>query len=333
MEKRTLKTLSIFAVIVALFVAFGILIPKIIDVIDSNNNGGDVIDGSGSDIDMTSAVYIGGKAYKAKDGVNSLLLLGLDEFSTSEKVTTYNNSAQADFILLVVINDNEKNYSLLHLNRDTMTRFKTRGVDGQIVGSVVAQLALAHTYGTNEAMCCNNITDAVSTLVYSAKINNCISMTMDGVSVINDILGGVTVTVDTDMTEINEKLKPGAPVKLNGDEALKFIRARSDLSDSSNLARMERQKIYLKSLINQISSLDGSESFVIETYNRMSEYSYSNCTVNQFIDYYNKLLEYDFNGIFSPDGEAVKGDEFMEFYVDEESLRDIVISLYYDEIE
>ena len=50
--------------------------------------------------------------------------------------------------------------------------------------------------------------------------------------------------------------------------------------------------------------------------------------MNSFSDI---LHDYTFTGINTVEGEALKGEEFMEFYADEELLKQLVLDLFYEE--
>lgn len=43
----------------------------------------------------------------------------------------------------------------------------------------------------------------------------------------------------------------------------------------------------------------------------------------------NKYQDYEVKNIITPEGENVLGEEFYEFYVDEDKLNDLVIELFY----
>jgi hypothetical protein len=45
--------------------------------------------------------------------------------------------------------------------------------------------------------------------------------------------------------------------------------------------------------------------------------------------YAEKFKEYEFLGIKEIDGEAKRGEEFMEFYSNEESIKKLVVELFY----
>ena len=68
--------------------------------------------------------------------------------------------------------------------------------------------------------------DAVSNLFYGMPINGYVALNMNAVAMINDAVGGVTVTVPEDMAQVDPSFAEGAAVTLTGDQALKFTRYR-----------------------------------------------------------------------------------------------------------
>ena len=74
-----------------------------------------------------SVLTYNGTEYKLKEGVRTLLVLGLDKFDEVDIVEGYSNDRQADFVMLLVIDDAEKKVSALHINRDTMADIPVLG--------------------------------------------------------------------------------------------------------------------------------------------------------------------------------------------------------------
>ncbi len=206
----------------------------------------------------------------------------------------------------------------------------THNIHGESAGTVFAQLALAHTYGTGKLDSCRNAAKAVSELLYGIKIDHYVSFTMDTVAAVNDMVGGVTVTITDDMTSVSPQMYKGATVTLQGDMALSYVRARGSLADSSNLKRMERQRLYVKELVGKLSEkIKTDEYFLRELFNGVSSYITSDCTVNQIIrlsEGWEELTDWELKTI---DGEAIVGDEFMEFYPNEEALKELVLDSFY----
>jgi len=274
-------------------------------------------------------VYFNGEAYMPRTGVTSYLVIGLDTDGEMKSSGSYNNTAQSDFLLLLLMDRKEKRYTLLHLNRDTMTDIDQIDVRGQRAGTAYEQLALAHTYGDGMQVSCENTVRAVSNLLYGVTIDHYLAMTLDAVPILNDMLGGVTVTVPQDLTAVDPALREGAVVTLKGSQTEHFIRSRGSLADSSNLARMERQKVYLSALIQTVAEREMTDDFVNDVFERISPYVLTDGNLNALSELSKQLTSYSLDRILSPEGEAVVGRDFMEFYVDDDSLKTIVADLFY----
>lgn len=276
--------------------------------------------------------YYNGTAYAKKEDLETVLLMGLDKFE-GENPEGYLNNQQADFLLVLVIDEQAQTCTPIQLNRDTMTQIQILGVTGEPAGTFTGQLALAHTYGSGEEDSCENQVLAVSNLLYGMEIDHYISMTMDGVALLNDLVGGVTVKVMDDFSGIDDTLVQGETVTLLGEHALTYVRSRGGLEDSTNLHRMERQRQYLAGLQEQMKKASQEEGFTLDALMQLNEYLVSDCTINQLSALMENLNTYEVGEILTTQGEAKVGEEFMEFTVDEEALQQLVMDVFYEPVE
>lgn len=274
-----------------------------------------------------------GAYYAPKDDLQTVLIMGLDKFEREEQTLAYTNKMQSDFLLLVVIDEEAQTCDLLHLNRDTMTEIPRLGFGGSSAGTFVGQLALAHTYGSGGSDSCLNAVKAVSNFLGGVKIDHYMTLTMDAVGKINDLVGGVTVTMLDDFTDLDPEMEKGKEITLKGDQALLYVRSRRELEDSSNLHRMERQRQYLNAFYEKLMEANRKVSgFLSSTLLKVNDDFESDCTVNQLEELSDLLEKCSVNPIRSLDGEAIQGEEFIEFYADEESVQDAVLSLFYTKV-
>ena len=262
-----------------------------------------------------------------------MLLLGVDKFE-GETPEGYLNNQQADFLLLLVMDEANETCTPIQLNRDTMTQIRILGVTGEPAGTTTGQLALAHTYGSGEEDSCENTALAVSNLLYGMEIDHYVSLTMDGVALLNDLVGGVTVEVLDDFSGIDDSLVQGETVTLKGQQALTYVRSRGGLEDSSNLHRMERQRQYLSALQQQLkAAVQQEDGFTLDALLQLNAYMVSDCTVNQLSDLGDSLAAYQVGDILTTPGDAQEGEEFMEFTVDEAALQQLVMDVFYEPVE
>lgn len=286
------------------------------------------------DFDSDSVITIDGIDYVQNENVQAILLMGLDKFEDAVDNSGYYNDQQADFLMLFVVDNENETYSVLHLNRDTMTEINVLGVAGEKIDTVIQQLALAHTYGNGREVSCRNTVDAVSGLLNNLRIERYVSVTMDAVPIITDLVGGVPVEVKDDFTGIDDSLVQGETVVLTSDNALNFVRARQGLEDNSNSARMLRQQEYLKSLFDAFNDkADNDESFIMNASLELSDYIVSNYTVHQLENLVDNLSGYEFKDVYDIEGEYKVGERFMEYYADENSVNDLLIQLFYIKAE
>ncbi len=319
-RRLPLGLLFLITLIVAALVFVSVLTVKLLK--NRDTGAGDF---SGTD---PSIVTLNGEKYRARGGISTYLLIGLDRFGEVQSSGSYNNEEQSDFVLLLVADRTRRTFTLLHLNRDTMLEVDILGIGGEVASRDVMQLALSHTYGGGGQVSAENVKRAVSRFLYDVGIEHYVSMRMDAVKALNDYVGGVTLTLEEDLTEIDPSLTAGE-VTLMGEVALKYVRARGGLADSSNLARMERQKKYLSALLEKISQQEITTAFIEGAYSEIDEYSVSDSAV-AFSDLLEVLSEYEYLGIRSLEGEATRGEEFVEYYVDEKKLEALVAELWFE---
>ena len=285
---------------------------------------------SPSDFEMAGVLTYNGENYVVREDVQTLLVIGLDTFkSEDDSADSYNNDKCADFLALFVFDRSAKKYSVIALNRDTITDVTVLGVGGQKIGTVEQQIALSHTYGSGSDDSCRNTARAVSKVFGGLRIDRYVSLTMDAVATINDIVGGVTVTVTEDMTEIDPSLQKGATVTLHGDLALKYVRARASLEDKTNASRMERQKQYMDALADSLIAYSKeNESFTFSEITEVTKYMVSDLSGNEMDRLIDELPELEKEDICALDGEFRVG-KYMEFYPYEKSVKEILIKYFY----
>ena len=276
-------------------------------------------------------VELDGKYYERRQDVDAVLIAGLDKFDAQDTPDSYNNDKQADFLLLLIIDHESKTCSAVHINRDTMAELTVLGIGGSKVGTVTGQLALAHSFGKGGSDSGRNTARAVSHLL-GITVNNYATLTMDAVATLNDLVGGVTLTVLDDFAGVDDTLIKGETVTLMGEHALNYVRSRSGLADSSNVARMERQRQYLTELFRSVlAKMNADEEFGEEAVLELSDYLVSDFSVSAIEELLDALGEYALGDIYTLDGELREGDRYMEFYLNKKKTTGLMVELLYKE--
>ncbi len=282
-----------------------------------------------------AVIEFNGKKYQPKSSLQTFLVLGLDKFDTEKAADgdSYNNDRQADFLMLFVIDNEARSCSAIHINRDTMAQVNVLGVAGDRIDTVTQQLALAHTYGNGKQVSCRNVAESVSGLLYGVGVDHYASFTMDAVSEYNDMLGGVELEVLDDFSKVDATLVKGERVTLNGAQALNYVRARGGMEDSSNLARMARQRQYLTALRDKTRQCDAENpDFMANSALKLSQHIVSDRSVNQLQELLKKITDYEFTGTKSLEGTAEVSEGLIEFYPDMQELQKTVVELFYEEV-
>ena len=287
---------------------------------------------SGAPDTMEAVRVYNGDTYTLKEQVETLLLLGLDTYD-AEEIESYVNQKQADFLLLLVMDKDSGQCKAIHINRDTMVEMNVLGVAGNPVGTVTRQIALSHTYGNGREVSCRNVANAVSKLL-GVEIDHYVSVTMDAVPVFNDLVGGVTVEVMGDFSQVDPTLVQGETVTLTGQRALTYVRARQGLDDPTNNQRMKRQKQYLEALYDRARQcMQTDDGFVSNAALTMADYLISDCSGNKLESTLSRFAEHRLDVVYSLDGDTVEGEKFMEFYPDTQSVDRVVIDCFYEKAE
>lgn len=313
--------IAIAMIVLAVVVIFSGL--KIVDTIQSQK-----VDNTEKTTSTKTITYNGEKYFPRQD-ITVLMLLGIDEYGPVKASGSYNNKGEADVIMLAVFDETEKSYDIVLLNRDTMTDIPVLGVGGKRAGSIFGQLALAHTYGSGLEDSCENTEKAVSDLLNGLNIDYYMSMNMDAISIFNDAVGGVKVNVTDDFSAFDPTI-PMGEVVLTGEQAVVYLQTRKDLGDQKNISRMERHKEYMKGFFDALKEKTKSNnSFALSTYESVSDYVVTDCSVNTLSNMAKRYSDYTFNGIVSPEGENRIGEKYMEYYLDEDSLFELVLDLFY----
>ena len=295
----------------------------------TENTAEEVSAGEAPDDETAEALLYNGKKYVYNKDLVTLLILGVDKKEVEEYVPTKNDS-HVDFLVLAVFDPNTRTCTLLQLDRDTMCNVMTLQSDEQYDYVAYEQLSYAHAYGDGLEESCENTVKTVSYLLYGAKIDNYFSLTLDAIPILNDLVGGVTVTIEDDFSAVDDSLVMGETVTLTSENVEHFVRARKTVGDGLNLSRMRRQREYMTGLIGAMrTAAKDNPGFVLDLYGAIADSLVTDCTLDELADYADRFSGYALSGITVPEGELVQGEIYMEFYVDEAALQELVIETFY----
>ena len=181
------------------------------------------------------------------------LLIGYDHDAEGalEELHGYSHGGQADFLLLVQLDHRSEKIRMLQIDRDTMTAVHMMDDLGTRRGAFTLQICLAHAFGSTREENNANTVRAVEDLLKisgdgdGAQIDWYLAMDISGISRLNDLLGGVTVNLEDDLSALDPAMTPGATLRLTGEQAERFCRGRYGVGDQTNASRMRRQRQYM----------------------------------------------------------------------------------------
>ena len=273
---------------------------------------------------------IGGKTLTYRDLTN-ILLIGTD-WDEDEPDNYRHYAGQSDFLLLLTIDKKNKTVSALHLDRDTVADVRTYGPFGDYTGAIQTQLCMAYSYGGTKEKNCENAVWSVSRLLGGLKIDGYVTMDMKSIALFNDALGGVTVTLEDDMSARDPAMVKGATVTLHGDMAEYFVRARKGVGDGLNTSRMRRQRQFMEAAEQLLlSGMREDMSFAGRVYDAMAGHIGTDLGRGWLINKAYECSSYSFSEIRTPVGEHLIGEEgYMEFHPDGEALESLITTLFYE---
>lgn len=277
----------------------------------------------------TRTIIKDGVQYYPRQDVHVVMVLGIDQKGKVVPSEEPNHGNAVDMVTLLVFDEKDKTISLLCLNRDTMVEMPRLNEFGRETGTRVAQLALSHTYGRGMEDSCNNTKKAVSNLLHRITIDHYFAMNLDAISILNDAVGGVTVKVEEDFSQIDPSIKMGE-MTLYGDQAVAFVQSRRGIGDQLNLSRMQRQQQYMQGFLSALKTKAAQSSeFAVSAYDAVSEYIVTDMTPTVISRLMEDYRGYELRDVLTLPGENVLAEQYYEFHVDKPALEELVLSLFF----
>lgn len=277
----------------------------------------------------TKTITYNGDTYVQRPQLETYLFMGIDVDGPAKGNKSYSGGGQADLQLLLVLDHEKQTWQLLQINRDSMVDVQVLGVTGQVLQVQTAQIATAHAYGDGTQPSCRNAVTAVSQMLDGQAIDGYLALNMDAVAILNDMVGGVPVTITSDFSAVDPSLAEGSTVTLQGQQALTFVRSRKDVGDETNLARMERQRQYLSALEQKMSQQD--EEFAIRAYDAVSDYMVTDMGSGTVADIGKMLKDYEQLPLLTIDGESgTDASGSATYTLKPDSLQQTILTLFYE---
>jgi len=270
-------------------------------------------------------ITIDGVTYTRKRRVESYLILGTDR--TEEQIQSGSSAGQADVLLLLVTDAETDTFCVLAINRDTVTQVTVLSGNGEITDEKFEPICLSHSYGTGGTDSCKNTARSVSYLLSGIEPDGFFALDLRAIGVLNDAVGGVTVTIEKDLTAVDPSFREGATVKLDARTAEAYVRARMLAGEEDNFSRMERQTRYMKEWLRMARQL--GERRLLELLDQIREIGVTDLTEKRLTSIASDLEKYENLGFLTIGGEYVETVSYNAFHADEDSVLETILKLYY----
>lgn len=312
---------------------------------ESVSDIGATAEGEKTDLPEGHILY-DGKEYAFNSDLVCILVMGIDTETVTEiggqswdvDETSANNGGQADALFLLLLNPHDEKISVVSINRNSMADVDVWDSTGAYRGVFTQQIALQHGYGTDQVSCAEHQVKAVSRMMHNIPIHAYAAISMDAIPELNDAVGGVTVEVLETIVypEYDMDLHQGDTVTLMGDTAYWYVRLRDENLFDSNSMRLERQKQYLTLFAAKAKETAGGDiSVAIDLFNIIQKYMVTDLNVSSFTYLASETMDYEFDvkNMYSIEGETVQGNEFEEYYIDDEALQALIVKLFYEPVK
>lgn len=326
--------LILFVALILAMIAFGIGL-KIFEnhmpepVISED---GFLMDEQSEELAALGSLKLNGNIYSYYHDFETYLIMGTDKTGADSKV--YQGS-MSDFLMLVIVDKTDNNYSFLPINRDTMSEVRLIQDDGTGAATAELQLCTAHWYGGNAGQSCANTVESISKLFGGPKIDGYYAIPMDEIPKLNHSVGGVTVTLLEDFQDIDRQMKKGETLALSDEQAYRYIHDRYGVGDEKNTSRMKRQQQYMEAFFTKAKEKAKSDkAYVGQLFREFEQTATTNLTAKKISGLTNRLIKGTQKGFFeikgtSKIGKALgDGIDHAEFYPDKESIIDVMTKIY-----
>lgn len=285
--------------------------------------------------DMRTVTYQG-RNYMYNNSLTTILLMGVDK--TDEQLSTatgFRNGGQSDYLVLMIINSTDKTVEWLPIDRDTMTEIQTLGILGNAAGTKTAQICLAHGFGDGKEQSCEFTVQAVETLLLSADVDFYISFDLTAIQKLNEVVGGVEVTLQDDLSMLDPAMVKGATLTLQGKQAEYFVRSRMNVGEGTNEERMKRQAVYMDAFrVKLISMIKQDTKSINSIFDQLENYVITDMKRGRMINEANRAKDYQqLNGLAITGEHTIGTDGFMEFHPNIQALEALVVETFFEPLD
>lgn len=330
-RKKRLWVIPVCAAAVAVLAGGGLILGTAYSEGGTEEDRGPV----NADPPSSGTVLWNGREYRYNDHLSNYLLLGIDTREKMETSVGQADAGQADALYLLSWDRVEKTVSVVTIPRDTMTEVEAFGPGGESLGKSVDHISLAYAYGDGGHESCRLAEEAVSNLLYGVPVKGYCAVNLDGIPVLTESVGSLTVTVpNNSMESAYPEFAEGTQVTLDKGNTELFVRYRDTAVSQSALARTERQKEYIRAFSEAARKRAAEEpAFASNLYTALEPYMVTSMGNDEFVRLMESASAGDAAESWTIPGQGVQGKSYDEYHVDNDALYEKILETFYRETE
>lgn len=281
------------------------------------------------DVDWSTTIEQDGKLYQRNDALQTVLFLGVDDGGSALPGLAPGEGRRADTIFLMILDSEQQRIRLLAISRDTITDVDVYNERGERLYTVPTHINMQYFYGDSASRSCYLMKRTVQRLLYDIGVDGYLCLNAQGIITIVDDLGGLTVTMPEDYTDIDLRYQAGVTLTLNGAETERLLRYRDLSVHGSNEDRVERQVRLIRALFGKLQQNTGFRRL-----QELLDAAGKDVCTDLDAETLKKLVSFclDSDTVCLP-GTVVQGDQHDEFHVDEAALKKLLIELFYEPVQ
>lgn len=278
-----------------------------------------------------------GKTYKRNTYIKPILILGVDNAGSMHEKKKYGYAGQCDAIILAAHDTARNTVKLLLIPRDTMTPVMEKNRKTGVIQPYTDHLCLSYCFGDGMHESCENSRLAVQTLLMNLPITDYMAVDTSVMAVVNDAVGGVTVTIPTEGMETSDPaFVYGESVTLHGKQAERFVRFRDCNIDNSAISRMNQHRQYIAGFYRSLEAMSRKDSAIVSRlYDMMQDYMVTNMSKDRYLKAALDVLiqdTIDESSMLTLPGYGNATSTFDVYYASKPGTVKVLLSLFYRQV-
>lgn len=281
-------------------------------------------------------VFWKGKEYRRNTYMKAILCMGVDRENTMTGGEEPGHRGQADGIFLAAWDTARDRLKILMIPRDSMTYLTPVSWDGTVREEEFDHITLAFSYGDGYVKSCENMVREVEEMLKGLPMDHYMATDLSAVRILNEAVGGVTVTVPPGLSAADPQFQEGSRITLNGDQAEAFIRYRDTKEDHSALYRTLRSQEFITGFFDAAQKMAERDSQTVpRLFELTREYMITDMMKDQYVGMAADILASEnltSDSFYVLPGSAVVTETYDEYHVDEDAMTELLLEFFYREV-